>query len=289
MFSGTLVALVTPFRDGNVDFGALDELVDFQLEAGVDGLVPCGTTGESPTLSHEEHEKVIEAVVRRAKGKTPVIAGTGSNSTAEAIRLTKHAREAGADGALLVSPYYNKPTQEGLYQHFSMLADQVEIPQIIYNIPGRCGVKIEASTLARLAAHKNVVGLKEATGSMDEASAVATSCDLTILSGDDSMTLAYMAIGGTGVISVIANIVPKDMKALTDAMLNDDLQTARQLHLKTFALAKGMLALETNPIPVKTAMAIKGMIREEFRLPLCPIQPSNRTKLETIMKEYGLL
>jgi len=291
-FKGMYVALVTPFRDGQVDYKALDKLVDFHLQAGTDGLVPCGTTGESPTLDHDEHDKVIERVIQRAAGKMPIMAGTGSNSTAEAIRLTQHAEKAGADAALLVSPYYNKPTQQGLYEHFKAIAEATDLPLILYNIPGRCGVEIQPQTIATLAAIPNIVGVKHATGTMDSASDLFSLCDpdsFVVLSGDDSMTLPLMSIGGVGVISVIGNIVPKDAKALTDAALAGDFETARQWHHKLFALAKGMLSLETNPIPVKTAMAMKGMIADEFRLPICPMARANREKLEKLLKDYGWL
>jgi len=291
MFRGSMVALVTPFRNGEVDWAALDRLVDMHLEAGTDVLVPCGTTGESPTLSHEEHDKVIEAVVKRAAGKVPVMAGTGSNSTAEAIRLTKHAKDVGASGALLVAPYYNKPTQEGLYRHFAKIAEAVgDFPLVLYNIPGRCGVEIAVDTIVRLRKdYPSIVGVKHATGSIDGASALAAACDIEIYSGDDTMTWPLMAIGGRGVISVIANIVPKEVKALTDAALAGNLEQARQQHLRLFKLAKTMLTLETNPIPIKTAMAIKGMIAEEFRLPLCQMSPANKEKLQSVMADYGLL
>lgn len=290
MFAGTMVALVTPFRDGQVDWAGLEKLVDFHLQQGTDALVPCGTTGESPTLSHEEQDRVIEAVVKRAGRRVPVVAGTGSNSTAEALRLTRHAHQVGADGALLVAPYYNKPTQEGLYRHFATIAEAVDMPLVLYNIPGRCGVEISVATLARLRAeYKNIVAVKHATGSMDTASELATLSDLVILSGDDSMTLPLMSIGAKGVISVIANLIPKDAKALTDAALKGDFAAATQQHRKLFPLARAMLSLETNPIPIKTAMAIKGMIAEEFRLPLCPMTPQNRQKLEAVMRSYGLL
>jgi len=290
MFSGTMVALVTPFRNGRVDFDTLDELVDFHLEHGTNGLVPCGTTGESPTLSHDEHDKVIETVVKRAKGRAPVIAGTGSNSTAEALRLTRHAKDVGADGALLVSPYYNKPTQEGLYRHFGQVAETVDIPIVLYNIPGRCGVEITCDTIVRLRQdYANIVAVKHATGNMDGASELVARSDIVILSGDDSMTLPLMSIGGKGVISVIANLLPAESKILTDAALKADFAAAAAQHKKLFMLSKTMLSLETNPIPIKTAMAMKGMIAEEFRLPMCPMQPVNRKKLETILKKAELL
>ena len=289
-FRGTMVALVTPFKGGDVDWDALNRLVDFHLESGTDAIVPCGTTGESPTLSHDEHDKVIEAVVKRAGGTVPVIAGTGSNSTSEALRLTSHAKHAGADAALMVAPYYNKPTQEGLYRHFAQVAEQVDLPIILYNIPARCGVEIHPATVARLyKAFENIVGVKHATGRLDDASELSTLCDIAMISGDDSMTLPLMAIGGVGVISVIANIVPTEMKALTDAVLAGDHDAAVAQHRKLFVLGKDMLSLETNPIPIKTAMAMKGMIAEEFRLPLCPMSSSNRQKLEATLKSCGVL
>jgi 4-hydroxy-tetrahydrodipicolinate synthase len=289
VFKGSMVALVTPFKDGKVDFNTLDQLVDFHIDAGTDCLVPCGTTGESPTLDHDEHDQVIAAVVKRANGRIPVLAGTGSNSTAEALQMTKNAQKNGADGSLLVSPYYNKPTQEGLFQHFSTIARQVDYPHVLYNIPGRCGVEITVDTIVRLReACPNIVAVKHATGSMDGASELAARSDIAIISGDDSMTLPLMSVGGIGVISVLANIVPQDVKAMTDAALAGDWPTAQKWHLKMFKLAKGLLTLEVNPIPIKTAMAIKGMIPEEFRLPLCNMQPANRKKLEVTLKEYGI-
>lgn len=290
MFKGSMVALVTPFKDGQIDYATLDALVDFHIEAGTDALVPCGTTGESPTLTHEENDEVIAAVVRRAKGRIPVLGGTGSNATDEAISMTRHARDNGADGSLLVAPYYNRPTQEGLFRHFKAIADAVDFPHVLYNIPGRCGVEISVDTIVRLReACPNIVAVKHATGSMDGASELRVRSDIAIISGDDSMTLPLMAVGGVGVISVLANIVPKDVKALTDAALKGDWETARKLHLKMFTLAKGLLSLETNPIPIKTAMAMVGLCTEEFRLPMCPMQPANREKLTAALKEYGIL
>lgn len=288
MFKGTFVALVTPFKDGLVDFDTLDTLVDFQIKAGIEGIVPCGTTGESPTLSHEEHDAVIARVIKRAKGKIHVMAGTGSNSTAEAIRLTRHAEENGADSALLVAPYYNKPTQEGLYQHYKAIAESTRLPLVIYNIPGRCGVEISPETIARLSRIKNIRAVKHATGSMDGASALRALCDIDILSGDDSMTLPLMAVGGTGVISVIANIIPKDTKALTDAALAGDFRKAEKLHRKLFPVCKNMF-IATNPIPVKTAMAMLGMCSDELRLPLYPMDDALKQKLRQALVEYGLL
>ncbi len=288
-FKGSMVALVTPFKNGEVDWKTLDALVDFHVEAGSDALVPAGTTGESPTLTHEENDGVIAAVTRRAKGRIPVLAGTGSNSTQEALEMTAHACKNGADGSLLVAPYYNRPTQEGLFRHFSTIAAQVDFPHVLYNIPGRCAVEITTDTIVRLReAHKNIVAVKHATGSMDGASELRVRSDIDVISGDDSMTLPLMIIGGVGVISVLANIVPKDVKAMTDAALRGDWETARRWHHKMFRLAKGLLSIEVNPIPIKTAMAMRGMLIEEFRLPLCPMAPANREKLSAVLKEYGI-
>ena len=289
MLEGSMVALVTPFRDGEVDWKTLDALVDLHLDAGTDAIVPCGTTGESPTVTHEENDAVVAAVVRRVKGSVPVIAGTGSNSTAEALTMTRHARENGAAGSLLVVPYYNKPTQEGLYQHFSAIARAVDFSHVLYNIPGRCSVEMSTETIVRLReSHSNIIAVKHATGSMDGASALLGTSDIAVISGDDSMTLPLMSIGGVGVISVLANIVPKDVKAMTDAALAGEWDTARKWHHEMFRLAKGLLSLEVNPIPIKTAMAARGMLHDEFRLPLCPMQPANRDKLGAILDDYGV-
>jgi len=289
MFTGAMVALVTPFRDGEIDFETLDELVDFQLDNGIDAIVPVGTTGECPTLSHEEHKQVIEAVVKRVGGATRVIAGAGSNSTAEAIELTAFAKKVGADATLQVCPYYNKPTQEGFYQHFKAIADEIDLPMVLYNIPGRCGAGLTPETVARLSEIDNVVAIKEATGSLDQASEIAMRCDLTILSGDDSLTLPLASIGGKGVISVVANIVPADVKALTDLILEGDLVSARQWHRKLFALSKNLLTLATNPIPIKAAMAMLDMCSEELRLPMTPLEDSKKDSLRKTLKDYGLL
>ena len=288
MFTGSIVALVTPFADGEVDFETLRELVDFHIKSGTDGIVPVGTTGECPTLSHDEHREVIRVVVEQAAGKIPVIAGTGSNSTSEAIELTAYAKEVGADGALLVTPYYNKPTQEGLYQHFKAIAEAVDIPIVLYNIPGRCVVNLEVRTIAQLAEIENIVAIKEATGSLDQASDIAISTKLTILSGDDSLTLPIASVGGKGVISVVANLVPTDVKALTDALLIGDFATARKWHDKLFALSKAMLGMATNPIPIKAAMAILQMCSEEVRLPLVPLPAGKKEQLVQILANYGL-
>jgi len=287
-FKGTYVALITPFKDGVVDYDTLDKLVDFHIKAGIAGIVPCGTTGESPTLSHEEHDAVIARVIKRANGRIHIMAGTGSNSTAEAIRLTRHAEENGADSALVVAPYYNKPTQEGLYQHYKAIAESTKLPIVIYNIPGRCGVEIFPETIARLAKIKNIQAVKHATGSMDGASALRALCDIQILSGDDSMTLPLMSIGGTGVISVIANIIPKDTKALTAAALAGNYKKAEKLHRKLFPLSKNMF-IATNPIPIKTAMGMLGMCSDELRLPMYPMDEALKQKLRASLVEYGLL
>ncbi len=289
MFTGAMVALVTPFHGGEVDFETLDELVDFQLDNGIDAIVPVGTTGECPTLSHEEHKRVIEAVVKRVGGATRVIAGAGSNSTAEAIELTAFAKKVGADATLQVCPYYNKPTQEGFYQHFKAIADEIDLPIVLYNIPGRCGAGLTPETVARLAEIDNIVAIKEATGSLDQSSEIAMRCDITILSGDDSLTLPLASVGAKGVISVVANIVPADVKAMTDIILEGDLVSARQWHRKLFALSKNMLTLATNPIPIKAAMAMLEMCSEELRLPMTPLEDNKKESLRKTLKDYGLL
>ena len=289
MFTGSFVALITPFSDGAVDFDTLDELIEMHLRSGTDGIVPVGTTGESPTLSHEEHKQVIEHVVKAVGGKIPVIAGTGSNSTAEAIELTDFAKKIGADASLQVTPYYNKPTQEGFYQHFKAIAEEVDLPVVLYNIPGRCGAGMTADTIIRLAQIENIVAVKEATGTLDMASEIATRCDLTILSGDDSLTLPIASVGGKGVISVVANIVPTDVKAMTDLILEGDFVSARKWHFKLFALSRGLLSLSTNPIPIKAAMEMLNLAGGEMRLPMTSLEEPLRVKLAQILKEYGLL
>jgi 4-hydroxy-tetrahydrodipicolinate synthase len=250
-FAGVTVALITPFRQGAVDFAALNRLVDWHVEQGTDCLAPVGTTGESPTLDHDEHERIIAAVVERAEGRLRVVAGTGSNSTTEAIRLTRFAHKAGADGALMVGPYYNKPTQEGYYRHFAAITEAVDLPIVLYNIPGRTGSNILPETIARLAEIPTIVGIKEATGSLDQASQIAALCDLTILSGDDSLTLPLLSIGGRGVVSVVGNIIPRDLKALVAAFEAGRVDEARQGHQKLFPLCRDLLGVATNPIPIK--------------------------------------
>ena len=288
MFSGSIVALITPFRDGKIDEQALAGLVDFHVENGTSAVLPCGTTGESATMSHEEHLQVIRIVIEAAAGRIPVIAGTGSNSTAEAIHLTAEAARLGADGALLVCPYYNKPTQEGLYLHYRKIAEEVDIPQIVYNVPSRTSRNIEPETIARLAGLKNVVAVKEASGSLDQASQIASLCDITILSGDDSLTLPLMSVGARGVISVAANVAPARTAALCSAWLGGDSEGARRIHYELMPLFKALF-LETNPIPVKAAVAAMGKVAEEYRLPLCPLADSNRSRLMAVLKKQGLV
>jgi 4-hydroxy-tetrahydrodipicolinate synthase len=288
MFSGSIVALITPFRDGKLDAEALAGLVDFHVANGTSALLPCGTTGESATMSHEEHLRVISIVIEAAAGRIKVIAGTGSNSTAEAVHLTREAARLGADGALLVCPYYNKPTQEGLFLHYSKVADEVDIPQIVYNVPGRTGRNIEPETVARLAGHRNIVAVKEASGNLDQASQIAMLCDITILSGDDSLTLPLMSVGAKGVISVAANIVPARTAALCKAWLDGKPEEARKIHYELMPLFKAMF-VETNPIPVKAAAAAMGLVKEEYRLPLCPLADGNRARLMAALKEMKLI
>jgi len=290
MFSGAIVAIVTPFKKGKVDEEALRRLIEEQIAAGTDGIAPCGTTGESTTLSHEEHDRVIEITIDAARKRVPVIAGTGSNSTAEALRLTRHAWEAGADAALMVCPYYNRPTQEGLYHHYRTIAEEVPIPIIVYNIASRTGVNMLPETLARLAKIPNIVGVKEASGSLKQMSDVIQLCgpDFAVLSGDDIFTLALLAIGGKGVISVISNVAPADMAAMVDAFAAGDLQKARALHYRMSPLIDALF-IETNPIPVKAALSLMGKIDYELRLPLCRMLPKNEESLKKAMQAYGLI
>lgn len=293
MIQGAWTALVTPFAGGEVDFDRLAANVRFQIESGIDGLVPTGTTGESPTLSHEEHRAVIEKVVEVAQEnkdrKVPVAAGTGSNATSEALSLTRHAKEVGADFALMVNPYYNKPTQEGLYRHFMTVADTVDIPIILYNIPGRTNITMSPQTIARLWEHENIVCVKEATGSLDIASETMSLCDITHVSGDDSMTLPLMSIGGTGVISVVSNLLPSPVKKLTEAALELDYQSARKLHYELFELARGCLGLATNPIPIKAAMKLADMDTGELRLPLCELDDASLASLKNLLRRQGII
>lgn len=288
-FSGLSVAMITPFKNGAVDYKTLQDQVEFQVRMGTTSVVPVGTTGECPTLSHEEHRKVIEATVEAAAGKIKVMAGTGSNSTQEALELTQFAEKAGADAALLVGPYYNKPMQEGFYQHFRAIALAVNIPICIYNIPGRTGKIIEADTIVRLSEFKNITMVKEATGQMDMATRIIGETDLTVLSGDDSLTLPFMSIGARGVVSVIGNFIPQDVIALCAAIDRSDLPAARELHQKTFLLSKNMLSLATNPIPVKAAMKMLGRDSGELRLPMTPLDDLSEKILRAALASYGLI
>jgi 4-hydroxy-tetrahydrodipicolinate synthase len=289
-FAGLTVALVTPLKDGQIDEDALRKLVDFQVEAGTESVSPVGTTGESPTLTHEEHERVISIVCEQAAGRVNVMAGTGSNSTAEAIRLTKFAKSAGADAALLVAPYYNKPTQEGFFQHYKAVSEAVDIPIVLYNIPGRTAKNVEAETVARIAeACPNVVAVKESTGSMDQASQTLSLSDLTVLSGDDSLTLPLLALGGSVVVSVVGNIVPQDVRAMIAAWNAGEIAKAQELHHKLFPLCRDLLGIATNPIPIKEAMAELGRDTGEVRLPMTPLDANQRAALRATLKTYGLL
>jgi len=288
-FAGVTVALVTPFRNGEIDYEALGRLVDWHVTQGTDCLSPVATTGESPTLDLEEHKRVIEAVVERAARRIKVMPGTGSNSTREAIRLTRFARRAGADGALMVGPYYNKTTQEGYYRHFAAVAEAVDLPIVLYNIPGRTGSNILPETIARIAEIPTIVGIKEATGSLDQASQIAALCDITLLSGDESLTLPLMSIGGRGVVSVVGNIIPRDLKALVAAFDAGRFREALDWHRKLFPLCRDMLGLATNPIPIKAAMKLLERGNGELRLPMCPLDAAGEARVRQTLVNYGLL
>jgi len=289
MFAGCTVALVTPFRGGEVDYATLKDLVDWHIAQGTPVISPVGTTGESPTLNHEEHERVIATVVERAAGRARVLPGTGSNATSEAVRLTRFAAKAGADGALLVSPYYNRPMQEGLFAHFAKIAESVDLPLVLYNVPGRTGRNVEPETIERLSRIGPIVAVKEASGSLDQVSEILSRTELTVLSGDDSLTLPMLAVGAEGVISVAANLVPRDLMAMVSAFEAGNLAEARRLHLKLFPLCRDLLAVAANPIPVKTALAMLGRSNGEFRLPLCPPDERARETLRKSLLRYGLL
>jgi 4-hydroxy-tetrahydrodipicolinate synthase len=290
MFKGAIVAMVTPFKNGKIDEEALRELIEIQIENGTDGIVPCGTTGESATLSHEEHDRVIEITIEAVKKRIPVIAGTGSNSTAEALRLTKHACEAGADGVLMVCPYYNRPTQEGMFQHFKTIAESVAIPIILYNIPSRTGANLLPEAVQRLSHISNIVGIKEASGSLKQIMDVIHLCDpdFDVLSGDDIIALPMMSLGGSGVISVVSNIAPADMAEMIDACLSGNNKKAKELHYRMLPLIDSLF-IETNPVPVKAALAMMGKIEYESRLPLCRMSAANYEKLKKVMTDYGLI
>lgn len=290
MFKGSIVAIVTPFKNGKVDEKALGDLIEWHISEGTNAIVPCGTTGEASTLDYDEHYRVIEITVSIAKGKVPVIAGTGANSTDETIMITQKAKEIGADGALLVTPYYNKPTQEGLYQHYKKVSETVDIPLVLYNVPSRTGINLLPQTVARLAEIKNIVGIKEATGNMRQVSEVIRLCGerITVLSGDDFTTLTLLALGGKGAISVSANVAPRDASAMYKAWEEGNIKEARRLHFKLEPLNEAMF-IETNPLPVKTALSMMGKIEEEFRLPLCVMSTANKEKLKKILINQGFL
>lgn len=287
-FAGLSVAIITPFKDDKVDEAGLKKIIDEQIAAGTDCLVPCGTTGESPTLSHDEHERVIDIVCQHTAGRIKVVAGTGSNSTKEAIRLTAAAKKAGADGALLVSPYYNKPMQEGFYEHYKAISEHVDLPLVLYNIPGRSAKNIEPETIIKLGELANMVAVKEATGSLDQSSQIINGSNLTVLSGDDSLTLPILSVGGSGVVSVVANIVPQDVKTMLNAWKAGNIAEAQRLHHKLFPFCRDMLSLATNPIPVKAALKLLGRDTGEIRLPLTPLAESSISKLQQTLSNYGL-
>lgn len=288
-YAGLSVAIVTPLKDNGLDVGRLREQVEFQIEAGTTCLVPAGTTGESPTLSHEEHERVISEVVQIAAGRCKVMAGTGSNSTAEALRLTRWAAKEGADASLQVAPYYNKPTQQGFYEHFKAIAEDVSLPICVYNIPGRTGKNIDASTIAKLAEIPNITMVKEATGSLDQCSEILNTTDLTVLSGDDSLTLPMMSVGAEGVVSVAGNIVPRDVIEMVNLAAQGDFVAASKIHHRLFPLCRDMLGLSTNPIPVKVAMRLLGRDAGELRLPMTQLTNDEETQLARTLTAYGLL
>lgn len=288
MFQGSMVALVTPFTKGRIDKVTLRKLIDFHIKNGTDAIVPCGTTGEAATMSHDEHKKVMSFVTEYVAKRVPVICGTGSNNTQEAIELTKHAKRAKASAVLVVAPYYNKPTQEGLFKHYEKIAKEVDIPIVLYNVPGRTGISIAPTTIAKLSKIDTIVAVKEASGSLDQVSQIMHECNITVLSGDDALTYPMMALGGKGVISVAANIIPDAMHTLTQAALDGDFKVAKELHHKLYPLFKALF-IETNPIPVKTALALMKKIKPEFRLPLCGIKKENLDKLRIVLKEQKLI
>jgi 4-hydroxy-tetrahydrodipicolinate synthase len=290
MLQGAITALVTPFKNGRIDEEAYRALIERQIREGIHGLVPCGTTGESPTLSHDEHKRVVSICIDQVKKRVPVIAGAGSNSTAESLELVKHVQDAGADYALMITPYYNKPTQEGLFQHYKTIASQTRIPIVVYNVPGRTSVNLLPETMARMAELPNIVGLKDATGNLTQGIKTLELCGdkITVLSGDDFTTFPLLCVGGMGVISVISNVVPSDMAGMCNAFFKGDLEGARKLHYKMWPLTEAMF-YETNPVPAKTALKMMGQITGEVRQPLCPLSQANETRLRQVMQEYGLI
>ena len=290
MLKGAITAIVSPFKNGQFDEEAYRELIESQIAGGIHGIVPCGTTGESPTLSHNEHKRVVETCIDQVKKRVVVIAGSGSNSTAESLELTKHAQAAGADAALMITPYYNKPTQEGLFQHYKIVTSQTKIPVVVYNVPGRTSVNLLPETMARLAEIPNITGLKDATGDLKQGAKTLQLCGdkITVLSGDDFTTFPLMCVGGQGVISVVSNVVPNDMAGMCNAFFAGDLNRARELHYKMWPLMEAMF-FETNPVPVKTALKLMGKITGDVRQPLWTMSEANETKLRQVMQKYGLI
>ena len=291
MFRGAFTALVTPFKNGQVDYAALEALIEYQIAGGIDGLVPCGTTGESPALTEQEHKEVIAFTIKTVRKRVLVIAGTGSNSTAEAIHLTQHAKQAGADAALLICPYYNKPSQNGLKAHFLAIADAVEIPQILYNVPGRTGVNLNPETLADLAKHPRVVGVKEASANLEQMIRIKALCgnDFDLISGDDTLTLPILSVGGVGVISVTSHLIPKETSRIVHSYLEGKLTESKDLFYRTFDLVKAVMSIEVNPVGIKAALALRGQIKEEYRLPLVPLTAEAKEALKKQLNLFGLL
>jgi 4-hydroxy-tetrahydrodipicolinate synthase len=291
MFRGAYTALVTPFKNGQIDYPAFEALIENQIAKGIDGLVPCGTTGESPTLTEKEHGEVIAFTVKTSRKRVPVMAGTGSNSTAEAIHYTRHAKEVGADAVLLVCPYYNKPSQRGLIAHFTAIADAVDIPQVLYNIPGRAVINMNPETVEELSRHRNIVGIKEASGNLDQMTRIKSLCgpDFDLISGDDPITLPILSIGGVGVISVISNLLPQETSRIVHSYLEGKLEESRELFMKYLDLTKAVMTADVNPVGIKTVLALRGQIQEEFRLPLVPASSEAKDSLRKQLDKYGLL
>ncbi len=288
MFKGSFVAIVTPIKDGKIEEKKFRELIQFHIDSGTDGIVPCGTTGEAATMTMDEHKKMIKIAVEMCKGRIPVVPGTGSNNTVEALELTSHAKKSGCDGALIVCPYYNKPTPEGQYRHFEKIAKEVDIPIVLYNVPGRTGICMLPKTVARLSKIDNIVAIKEAAGSVQQVVDILSLCDITVLSGDDAMTFPFMAVGAQGVISVVANVIPEKMHELVQSFLDGDIKTSRKIHFEIQEICNAMF-IETNPIPVKTALDLMGKMHAEWRLPLCEMQPENKEKLKKVLEKYKLI
>ncbi|KJJ85072.1 dihydrodipicolinate synthase [Candidatus Omnitrophus magneticus] len=288
MFQGSYVAIVTPFKNGKVDEKTYVKLLERQIKNGTDGIVPCGCTGEAATLSMEEHKRLVDIAVSTVNRRVPVVAGTGSNSTSDAVELTKYAKKAGCDGALIITPYYNKPTPEGQYRHYAEIAKKADIPIMLYNVPSRTGISLSPATVARLSKISNIVAIKEAAGSVQQVMEIIDSCDITVLSGDDSMTLPFMSLGAKGIVSVAANVIPDKIHNLAQSFLDGDIDKARKIHYEIIPVCNAMF-IETNPIPVKTTLAMMGLIKEEWRMPLCEMMESNRNKLKEIIKKYGLI